>query len=50
MNAYGYLNDQRPAAQPMIDDDGSHYSCSPDACGYTGSTYCQNCGYESGER
>lgn len=33
----------------MVDDDGSEYTCGPDACGYTGDSHCQNCGYARNE-
>jgi hypothetical protein len=35
----------------MLQDDGQHqYECGPRTCGYTGKTYCQNCGFAKEQR
>jgi hypothetical protein len=41
----------RPAEVHFYQDDGKTlYTCTPEACGYTGIRYCSNCGYSAGER
>lgn len=39
-----------PTRTLVTDDGAGTYECGPDACGYTGEFYCQECGHSEAAR